>query len=81
MTMEAQIPRFDPALVALLWEIKGVQKTTKEIKPYSRKLLIFQRRARSASFWIRAREAHGRNRSVGMTLTITLAALSSARRM
>jgi hypothetical protein len=32
MTMEAQTPCFDPALVALLWEIKGVQKS---LNPHS----------------------------------------------
>jgi hypothetical protein len=50
MTMEAQIPCFDPALVALLWEIKGVQETTKEIKSYSRKLLIFSKESKKCKF-------------------------------
>jgi hypothetical protein len=52
MTMEAQIPRFDPALAALLWEIKGVQKTTKEIKSYSRKLLIFSKESKKCKFLV-----------------------------
>jgi hypothetical protein len=50
MTMEAQIPCFDLALVALLWEIKGMQKTTKEIKSYSRKLLIFRKESKKCKF-------------------------------
>jgi hypothetical protein len=48
MTMEVQITCFDFALVALLWEIKGVQKTTKEIKSYSRKLLIFSKESKKS---------------------------------
>jgi hypothetical protein len=60
MTMEAQISCFDPALVALLWEIKGVQKTTKEFKSYSRKLLIFPKEIKKCKFLdTRARERHG----------------------
>jgi len=50
MTIGAQIPWFDPALVALLWEIKGVQKTTKEIKSYSRKLLIVSKEIKKCKF-------------------------------
>jgi hypothetical protein len=52
MTIGAQIPCFDPALVALLWEIKGVQKTTKEIKSYSRKLLIFSKESKKCKFLV-----------------------------
>jgi hypothetical protein len=50
MTTEAQIPCFDLAPVALLWGIKEAQKNTKEIKSYSRKLLIFSKESKKCKF-------------------------------